>query len=87
MAYKFAAAEPGRRVCDGSGCGLTAFSTRGVRFDQARSYTRRTSGNPMKDKSCLSVGTRGEEFVLHTDTRMIRVITFLVRPVTFTVQN
>lgn len=49
MAYKFAAAEPFRRVCDSSGCGPTAFSTRGVRFDQARAYTRRTSGNPIKD--------------------------------------
>lgn len=67
MAYKFAAAEPGRRVCDGSGCGLTAVSTRGVRFDQARAYTRRTSGNPIKDKSCLSV-RRGVYFT-HSHTR------------------
>lgn len=68
MAYKSVAAEPGRRVCDIGGCGLTAFSTRGVRFDQARAYTRRTSGNPIKDKSCLSVARLEERNLFYTLT-------------------
>jgi len=37
MAYEFAAAEPGRRVCNGGGgCEQLVVSTRGVRFDRAR---------------------------------------------------